>query len=271
MSDHLCQSSSSSFEEYSQYYDFIYRDKDYDAETQWLYEKLLGFSKPGKQLRHLDLGAGTGKHAFRLAERGVLVTGVERSSQMISRARRHENLKMLEGGLLEFTSEILFSSCSAMFHVLSYMNDFEDFGRAVANVSALLEDGGVFIFDVWHTPAVQMLGVELRVKRVSNEEMEIIRIAEPNEDVQNKKVTVEYTLFVNEKETNMYKKLSETHNLRHFDEEDIRLALDKAGMQLVGAFESFTERPLSANTWSACYVAVKDGDSRSQQFSNHQG
>ena len=246
------------FKAYSHYYDAIYVDKDYDFETNWLYAQIVKHSPTNQPLKHLDLGAGTGKHAVRLAQKGVRVTGVELSSEMVSLSPKHGNLSMLQGDLSTFQSKEKFDSCSAMFHVLSYMAEIDEMKGALKNAAAHLEPGGIFIFDVWHSPAVQNLGVEFRVKRVSLPGLEIVRLAEPSEDTQSKTVTVKYTLFVAKDGAEEYSQITETHVLRHYDQQEVQSAISDAGMSLLGCFESFTGRALNQDTWSACYVAAKN-------------
>ncbi|MHC4638409.1 MAG: class I SAM-dependent methyltransferase, partial [Planctomycetota bacterium] len=73
-------------QEYSEAYDLLYRDKNYEKECDFIEEIWNKF--PGQIETVLDLGCGTGAHAVILAERGYEVTGVDRSSGMLSRARQ---------------------------------------------------------------------------------------------------------------------------------------------------------------------------------------
>lgn len=245
------------FGAYSFYYDEIYSDKDYDFEANWIYAKILDHTPSKRIRRHLDLGAGTGKHAFRLAQKGIKVTGVELSSEMVSLAPKHENLSMVHGNLTEYFSKEEYSSCSAMFHVLSYMRSVDQLAGALRNAMSLIEPGGIIIFDVWHSPAVEHLGAELRVKRVSRPGLDILRLAEPTQHPHRKTVSVEYTLFVSENGAKGHRKVSETHVLRHYDTDEVTFALSSAGLSLLESFETFTGKALAVDTWSACYVAVK--------------
>lgn len=245
------------FAAYAYFYDEIYSDKDYDFESEWLYQQLSNHT-PSKRIRsHLDFGAGTGKHALRFANRGLSVTGVELSPEMISVAPKHPNLSMVQGDIRLFESSDRFDTCSAMFHVLSYMADLDEMASALKRAARHLRSGGVLIFDVWHTPAVEKLGLEVRIKRVSGSEFDIIRLSEPFKNIPNKQVTVKFTVFVAGKGKQEYRQFRESHVMRHFCEQEISTASQKAGLVIIDSFESFTGRPLGPETWSACYVAVK--------------
>ena len=49
------------FDNYSQYYNLIYKDKDYETEVDYTHRLLTRFNS-GKKL--LELGCGTGIHAY---------------------------------------------------------------------------------------------------------------------------------------------------------------------------------------------------------------
>jgi len=70
---------------YADQYDFLYSDKDYDAECDLL-EEVFRRYRDGNVRTILDLGCGTGNHAIRLARRGYEVTGVDRSPEMLAKA-----------------------------------------------------------------------------------------------------------------------------------------------------------------------------------------
>ena len=53
------------FKDYSNYYDLLYSDKDYEAEADYI-DHLIQKNNPGAKTI-LNLGCGTGKHDFLLA------------------------------------------------------------------------------------------------------------------------------------------------------------------------------------------------------------
>lgn len=71
------------FGSYSNYYDLIYKDKDYSAEVYFIDSVIKKYAK-GSVKTIFDLGCGTGSHAFLLAEKGYNVTGVDMSEDMLS-------------------------------------------------------------------------------------------------------------------------------------------------------------------------------------------
>ena len=73
------------FNEYARYYDLLYRDKDYGAETDYIHN-LIQKQNPGCRTI-LNLGCGSGRHDRCLVERGYAVTGVDLSEEMLTAAR----------------------------------------------------------------------------------------------------------------------------------------------------------------------------------------
>ena len=72
---------------YADVYDALYEDKDYAKEAQFVLEQIHKLA-PKPELRVLDLGCGTGRHAVALAERGIRVIGIDRSPFMVAAAER---------------------------------------------------------------------------------------------------------------------------------------------------------------------------------------
>ena len=121
------------FERYSEYYDLLYRDKDYEAEADYVARTLRSVSSHARQL--LDFGSGTGRHGRLLARRGFDVFGVERSESMVTAARSAPPLPSQSGGgsfdcvkgdikTIELGS--VFDAVVSLFHVVSYQTRNSD-------------------------------------------------------------------------------------------------------------------------------------------------
>ena len=76
------------FGAYSRYYDLLYRDKDYAGEAAYVHG-LIERYRPGS-VSILDLGCGTGRHDFCLAELGHELTGVDLSHEMLAVAAQQK-------------------------------------------------------------------------------------------------------------------------------------------------------------------------------------
>jgi len=141
-------------------YDALYAGKDYDAEVDFALR--LGFGGEGGGLppaaRILDIGAGTGNHAFACARRGCRVTGVDVDARMIARARAKLRAAPAEiaarvsfhHGAVATLPDNGFDMAIAMFNVVSYLPSLADLAAFMRAVAARLKPGAAFVFDAWN-------------------------------------------------------------------------------------------------------------------------
>ena len=153
------------FNVYSRYYDLLYRDKDYVAEAGYIAGLLERFGVSGKCL--LEFGSGTGKHGRLLAKRGYEVTGIERSAEMVAQAETVSGFSCQQGDICTVQLEQTFDAVLSLFHVVSYQTTNDAVQAVFARAAEHLEAGGLFMFDVWYSPAVYAQRPEMRVKRMA--------------------------------------------------------------------------------------------------------
>lgn len=249
--------STGNFDLYSRYYDLLYRDKDYNAETEYIHRLLQQFSPRSKDI--LELGSGTGRHARLLAAKGYTVHGVERSSGMVEIANKDlvAGLSYQVGSMESFTASANFDAALSLFHVVSYITDNGSLTAAFRNVHAHLKESGIFIFDVWYSPAVYFQKPEVRVKRLGNEEINITRIAEPEMHFDKNVVDVNYDILIQNLKDNTFSGVQEKHPMRHFSTPEVDLLSACCGFRMLHAEEFLTGAKLGVNTWGACYVLQK--------------
>jgi len=82
----------------------------------------------------------------------------------------------------------------ALFHVMSYQPRNADLRDAFATASAHLKRGGIFIFDYWYGPAVLTNLPTVRVKRVENGDIGVLRLSEPSIKVNENIVDINYLI-----------------------------------------------------------------------------
>jgi SAM-dependent methyltransferase len=253
---------SNNFGLYSQYYDLLYQDKNYEAEAGYILEILKRYL-PWNVSSLLELGSGTGIHAGIFAKAGIRVQGIELSISMLDKA--NERLKVKDGNLTFFKGDARsyragesFDAVVSLFHVFSYQITDFDLRAMITTAAVHLQAGGLFVFDFWYGPAVLSQGPSYRVKKWENDTVSIIRIAEPNLDATANTVDVNYTIFSTNNKTEITTKVSESHHMRYLFLLEVDTLLAEAGFSRVMAEEWMTGRYPSTETWSVCVAARKN-------------
>ncbi|MRR16571.1 MAG: class I SAM-dependent methyltransferase [Deltaproteobacteria bacterium] len=247
------------FADYARYYDLIYRDKDYPAETEYVVNLLHRFHPSVHSI--LELGSGTGIHASLLADKGFSVHGIEQSEEMLLRSRslvkksnmQSSRLTFDAGDIREVRLEKRFDAVIALFHVMSYQTSNDDVRRSFETVKHHLKPGGIFIFDVWYGPAVLTQRPSVRIKRMTDEKIEIARLAEPRLHINDNRVDVSYHMFVRDLSTQVVSELRETHAMRYFFRPEIECIADHSGLQILHAEEWLAGNPIGPETWGVCF------------------
>jgi len=253
------------FSDYACYYDLLYRDKDYSAESAYLKSLILKYNSKASSI--LDLGCGTGIHASIMASKGFRVHGVERSPSMLARCAEYSERKGIDpvDNILKYTKGDIryvhlneyFDVVTALFHVMSYQITNNDIDAAFNTALSHLNAGGIFIFDIWYGPAVYAERPSVRVKRVSDECTYITRISEPVHYPDENKVDVNYNVIVRNQENNEMIEFKEQHSMRYFSRPEIEYISENHGLKVVDISEWLTGNNISEDTFSVCVVAKK--------------
>lgn len=246
------------FDAYGRYYDLLYRDKDYAGEAAYVAGLLERYGVSGAEL--LEFGCGTGRHARLLVELGYRVTGIERSTEMVAQAAVAEGFTCQTGDIRSVSLGRTFDAVLALFHVISYQTGNADVQAVFARAAEHLAPGGLFLFDIWYTPAVYAQRPSVRVKRMVDEAVEITRIAEPVLHPNDNRVDVNYTIFARDCASGHVTTLKETHPMRHFSLPELDLLAAAAGFERLCAEEFLTGREPGEDTWGVCVVLRKRAD-----------
>jgi SAM-dependent methyltransferase len=243
------------FEASSRYYDLLYQEKDSAAEAAYVDILLQRHGIHGQEL--LDFGSGTGRHACLLAQRGYRVHGLERSAAMVAAAQQAPGFSCQQGDITTTRLERRFDAVLSLFHVVSYQTTNAAVQAVFANADHHLDPGGLFLFDVWYSPAVAAQRPELRVRRLQSEDLSITRIAEPTLHPNANRVDVHYTVMAQDLRSGALHTFEETHPMRHFSLPEIDLLSETAGFERLSAEEWLTGAAPSEATWGVCIVLRK--------------
>ncbi|NCC34005.1 MAG: class I SAM-dependent methyltransferase, partial [Chloroflexia bacterium] len=229
------------FDAYSRYYDLLYRDKDYAAEVDYITGLLERYGQHGREL--LEFGSGTRRHGRLLAERGYRVTGIERSAEMVAQAQPAPGFSCQQGDICTVQLGCTFDAVLSLFHVVSYQTTNAAVQAVFARAAEHLQPGGLFLFDVWYSPAVAAQRPEVRVKRLAADGMEITRLAEPLLYPNDNRVDVHYTIFARDTDSGAVQTFTETHPMRHFSLPELDLLAASAGFERLCAEAFLTGAP----------------------------
>lgn len=245
------------FKNYSKYYNLLYKDKDYEAESNYVESIIKKYAPEAKQI--LELGCGTGKHASILADKGFIVHGVDLSDTMLDEAYKLENvnLSFKHGDVRNYRANKKFDVVTSLFHVINYQTENIDLEAMFETVFWHLNSGGIFIFDAWYGPAVLNFKPEKRIKILEDDFLKVERTANPEIYLNENVVDVNYNINIIDKLTNETDIIQETHKVRYLFKPELEYFMDKNGFKLIEAKEWLTSAEPSEDTWGVCFVGIK--------------
>lgn len=249
------------FGDYARYYDLLYRDKNYVEEAQFIRNLIQTHAPQAKSI--LDLGCGTGIHASMLTQMGYLVHGVDASPEMLQTANNRikalpkelaNQLHFHQGDIRTFRLEQKFDVIISLFHVVSYQITNEDLVATFQTIKEHLNQGGIFIFDIWYGPAVLSDRPSTRIKRLEDDQISITRISEPYIYPNENLVDVHYQVFIRDKINNNVNELIEIHKMRYLFKPEIDFLLEKFQLKLITHKGWMSNEEAGFNTWGTYWI-----------------
>lgn len=249
------------FDSYAQYYDLLYREKDYPAEVDYV-DALIKTYATNDARTILDLGCGTGGHAVLLTRKGYCVTGVDRSDAMLAIAKekkrqRGGSVKFQKGDISTMRIAGSFDAAIAMFAVMGYQTTNERLESSLLNIWRHLDREGLLIFDAWFGPAVIAQKPHDRVLIVEEGASTIIRLTRPVLDILTHTVNVNFTLLRIE-DDKVLDHVEETHVMRFFFPKELDFMLAKTGYEVLGMHPFMKiDGDLTEDDWNMVVIAKK--------------
>lgn len=253
------------FELYALYYDLLYRDKDYRAEAEYVSALLREVAPGAKSV--LELGCGTGGHAPHFAAMGWRLAGVDLSATMVERAQEkaaaypeatRAALSFSEGDVRTVRVGETFDAVISLFHVMSYQTTDADLRAAIRTAAAHLAPGGAFYFDFWHGPAVLLDPPTVRVKRIEDARIRVVRVTEPVAEPENEVIDVRFEVFIEDKNDGAIRRVNESHRMRYLFADKVGEMLREEGFSVVAAPAWMSREPATASHWYGGLLCRKD-------------
>jgi SAM-dependent methyltransferase len=245
------------FEQYGKYYDLLYKDKNYKEESDYVIKKIKKWTPNATRI--LELGSGSGSHARYFCEAGFEVTGIERSLEMVdlAKAKNIVGFNPMSGDISSFELSQQFDVALSLFHVVSYLTENNSLIDCFRRVHQHLKPEGVFMFDIWYSPAVYHQKPETRIKRLEDDAIEIVRLAESKIESDKNVVAVNFEVIIKDKATQTSETITEEHLMRHFSIPEIKMLTGFTGFEVVLAEEFLTGNSPSEDTWGVYFILKK--------------
>ncbi|PLY08715.1 MAG: SAM-dependent methyltransferase [Arcobacter sp.] len=242
---------------YSQYYDLLYSDKDYEKEVDYVEDLIKSNFPQAKTI--LDMGCGTGKHAELFCNKGYTIHGIDLSEDMLKVAKKRaqgkrDRLTFSQSKIQDLNLNKKFDVIISLFHVMSYQNSNEEVTKAFEVAKNHLNTNGIFIFDFWYGPAVLTDLPTTRIKRLENENINVTRIAEPTLECQKNLVNVSYNIFIENKLSKNIIQKNELHKIRYFFDTELELVIEKTGFKVLNRYEWLSKNKINFKSWNGVWI-----------------
>lgn len=242
------------YENFAAYYDKLNENVGYESRTEYICSLFNKFDKMPSLL--LDLACGTGGFSNCMANRGISVIGVDISYEMLCEARERtakqgNDIMYLCQDAAELDLYGTVDGAICCLDSLNHITDYEKLCKAIARVSLFLEKDRLFIFDV-NTPYKhkEILGDNTFVL-----ETEDIYCVWQNEYCGNNVVEINLDFF--EENNGVYHRTSESFSERAYTEEELKNAVEKAGLKIEAVYEEMRYTAPTDSTERIIYITRK--------------
>ncbi len=243
------------YNDFAYIYDKLINDVDY---KEWADYYFKIFQRYGLNPRlGLDLGCGTGNLTVELANRGIEMTGVDLSEDMLMVAREKSegmDILYLNQDMTEFelygTVDFIVSSLDC----INYITDKRDLLKVMKLANNYLEPGGLFIFDI---------NTCHKLENVIGDNTFILEDDDcfcswQNEYDKKRRLSDFYLTFF-AKDGEKYERFDEHHTERAYEIEEIKALIESSGMRLLKVYHDRSFENPKKNSERVFFVAQEQG------------
>ncbi|MHB8756589.1 MAG: class I SAM-dependent DNA methyltransferase [Bacillota bacterium] len=240
---------------FARLYDRVMRDVGYDLWTDYIEQLLARFETRPRTV--LDLACGTGNTTLPFAQRGYAVTGVDRSPEMLAIARRKTeqaglSIPFIQADMRHFVAASPVDLVTCLYDSLNYVLELDELTEVGRRVSAALNPGGLFIFDV--NSAHRLSHIPDTTMFVEDDGFSLVW--ENQFHKQDRIWQINLTGFVRS-DGDLCRQFKEVHKERAYTVDEVTTAITRAGLRLLGAYSAYSFDPPGEETARIYFVAGK--------------
>lgn len=211
---------------FAQVYDELMDDSLY---LKWI-EYTNGYLSGNGNL--LELGCGSGRLAIQLKQAGYNPTGLDQSNDMLSLAYDYQqdsgtSFPLLERDMRDLSGLGAYDAVISYCDSLCYLGKKKDVERVFSQVFHILNDGGIFLFDV-HSIYQMNHFIDFSFHAEWDDLVFLWDSQEGEEDY-----SIEHKLTFLRKKNEAYYRSEELHKERTYPIEDYRIMLEQAGFSKI--------------------------------------
>ncbi len=216
------------------------------------------FERSGRAPRALvDVACGAGEFAVAMARRGLEVTGVDQSPEMLAMARRSAEasgvaVTFLEQDMRELRLPAPVDAATCLYDSLNYLIDEAELRKTLAAVGAALRPGGLFLFDM---NTLRGLATRWGNRTWIIQDTDDAFEADQSEfDYDRGVATLRVNAFLH-RQGDLYERVREVHRERGYPVPAIDAALASGGFEILGRWSSPEFGDVTPETGRVFYAA----------------
>ena len=243
------------YETFAAVYDAVMDDSLYD---KWTDFSLRHLPKTKERKKLLELACGTGIQSVRFSQAGFEVTGLDLSGDMLKIAEKRaasakQKIDFIEGNMLDLSKAGKFDFVTCYSDSVCYMQDEVEVGDVFKEVYNVLNEDGVFIFDVHST--YQTDEVFPGYSYHENAE-DFAMLWDTYEDAAPHSIVHELTFFVKEADGS-FSRHDEVHEERTYEVLTYDILLEQAGFKSFKLYADFEDMEPTETSTRWFFVAQK--------------
>lgn len=222
--------------EFAKIYDELMAEADYNSWYKFLNGIIKQYAVKSPDI--LELGCGTGEFLLRLKKDRYKVMGIDISTEMLTIAREKVldeglEIQLMEQDMKEFILPFAFDFIFSFFDTINYLLSNEELENTFERVSAHLDGGSYFLFDVVGRDFMD----ETFMDGFLVEDRENLTRIWQHDYIEDENIDTVHTVFFIKEKDGRYKRIEDYYEKMIFKETEIKRAGKKAGLKFIKVFK----------------------------------